>query len=45
MAEHGAAKTVKGLSSIIGDLEDQVGQLEGDAATATTAPKDTMEKM
>ena len=45
LAEHEAARTIKGLSSIIGDLEDQVGKLEGDAATAATATKDAMEKM
>ena len=33
--------TIKGLSSIIGDLEDRVGKLEGDAAA--TATKDAMD--
>ena len=33
------------LSSIIRDLEDQVEQLEGDAATAAATTKDAMEKM
>jgi hypothetical protein len=45
LAEHEAARTIKGLSSIIRDLEDQVGKLEGDAATAATATKDAMETM
>ena len=36
---------VEGLSSIVRDLEDQVEQLEGDAATSAAATKDAMEKM